>query len=107
MDRHIDERVFKINEHTTLQHVKDDSMLTIKSISDDLPEGPHICRGMISELEYMDKKGDPSRYMPKELIQILAKVQTIEFSKDDQSLNEELTEELSGLIEAYKELKRT
>lgn len=26
--------------------------------------------------------------------------------KDDQSLNEELTEELRGLIEAYNELKR-
>jgi len=79
---------------------------SLTGILDDLPRGPHICRGVISELECMDRKGDPSRYMPNELISILEKVQTISFREDDQELNEELTKELNEIIESYKELKR-
>ena len=78
----------------------------LSSIQKDLPRGPHITRGVISELEYMDRKGDPSRYMPTVLIGILEKHHVLAFNEDDQELNEALTKELQEITDAYKDLKR-
>lgn len=78
----------------------------LSSVLKDLPRGPHITRGVISELEYLDKQGDPSRYMPTVLIDILEKHHVLAFTEDDQELNEALTKELNEIIAAYKDLKR-
>ena len=68
--------------------------------------GPHVSRGVILELEYMDKKGDPSRYMPDVLMEILEKNPVITFVEGDPERNEELTRKLTEIVEDYQELKR-
>lgn len=78
----------------------------MQEILDDQPRGPHVSRGVISELEYMDRRGDPSRYMPDVLIEILEKHPVIDFVEGDAKRNEELTRELNEIVEEYKILKR-
>ncbi|MEE3352492.1 MAG: hypothetical protein VZR13_08790 [Saccharofermentanaceae bacterium] len=78
----------------------------MREILDDQPRGPHVSRGVISELEYMDRRGDPSRYMPDVLIEILEKHPVITFVEGDPKRNEELTRELNEIVEEYKILKR-
>jgi hypothetical protein len=78
----------------------------MQEILDDQIRGPHVSRGVISELEYMDRRGDPSRYMPDVLIEILEKHPVITFVEGDPKRNEELTRELNEIVEEYKTLKR-
>ena len=56
------------------------------------------------ELESMDRRGDPSRHMPQNLISILNQEKSILPKK--RFLSDELVEELSEMVREYKALKR-
>ncbi len=72
-----------------------------------LPEGDRrigVHQMMISNLESLDRNGDPSRYRANNLVWVLDKEKSL--PKEKRYLSDELVEELSEMVEEYKVLKR-
>ena len=79
----------------------------IKEFISTLPEGDRrkgMHQIMILDLESLDRNGDPTRYMPNNLIWVIDKENSLPPEK--RYLSDELVKELSEVVEEYKSLKR-
>ena len=79
----------------------------IKEFISTLPEGDRrkgMHQIMILDLESLDRNGDPTRYMPNNLIWVIDKENSLPPEK--RYLSDELVKELSKVVEEYKSLKR-
>ena len=79
----------------------------IKEFISTLPEGDRrkgMHQIMILDLESLDRNGDPTRYMPNNLIWVIDKENSLPPEK--RYLSDELVKDLSEVVEEYKSLKR-